>query len=136
MLFTCPGDEAGNVGVARLRTPSPHPRQFRCTPAAPEYLRFILFFSYCRQHKLMRNRLRCCTDAFGMRKGMMCREMLEFRDNIPARRHKPHRRRIIKNGKKIPLISCRGTGQRFNRMVSAFTRYCLLLLVLMVTVRG
>eukprot|EP00903_Cladosiphon_okamuranus_P014652 g13586.t1 len=55
--------------------------------------------------------------------GMVCREILEFWDNIPARRHKPHRKRITRDGKKIPLISCRGTGQRFNRMVSAFTRY-------------
>lgn len=62
----------------------------------------------------------------------MCREMLEFRDNIPARRHKPHLKRITKNGKKIPRISYRGTGQRFNRMVSAFTRYrCWWLVVMM-----
>lgn len=63
-----------------------------------------------------------CAHAVGMHKGMVCREILEFRDNIPARRHKPHPKRIIRKGKKIPRISCRGTGQRFNRMVSAFTR--------------
>ncbi|CBN74318.1 Ankyrin Repeat Transient Receptor Potential Channel [Ectocarpus siliculosus] len=65
--------------------------------------------------------------------GLLWREILEFRDGMPARRHKPPKRQVSKNdgstrtGSEQPLsfprISRLGTGNRFNRMVSAFTRY-------------
>lgn len=58
---------------------------------------------------------------------MMWREILEFKDNIPARRHKPQRKHVVRrldtSGKLITTcVSGRGSGKSYNRMVSAFTR--------------
>ncbi|CAM9206508.1 unnamed protein product [Ectocarpus fasciculatus] len=65
--------------------------------------------------------------------GLLWREILEFRDGMSARRHKPPKRQVSKNDGNtrasteqplsFPRISRLGTGNRFNRMVSAFTRY-------------
>ncbi|CAM9397930.1 unnamed protein product [Ectocarpus fasciculatus] len=63
--------------------------------------------------------------------GVICREMLEFRDGMPARRHKqPPKRRVQKFGngsgsqppESEPRLSHRGDGNQLNRMASAFTR--------------
>ncbi|CAM9807163.1 unnamed protein product [Ectocarpus sp. 6 AP-2014] len=63
--------------------------------------------------------------------GVICRETLEFRDGMPARRHKQRpKRRVQKVGNGAgsqppvsePRLSYRGDGNQLNRMVSAFTR--------------
>lgn len=63
--------------------------------------------------------------------GLICREMLEFRDGMPSRRHKQLSKR---QGWKVgsgtgsrppmsePRISYRGDRNQFNGMISAFTR--------------
>ncbi|CAM9237184.1 unnamed protein product [Ectocarpus sp. 12 AP-2014] len=64
--------------------------------------------------------------------GLVCREMLEFRDGMPSRRHKqlPKRQRqkvrsgtVSQPSMSEPRISFRGDGNQFNRMISTFTRY-------------
>ncbi|CAB1107646.1 unnamed protein product [Ectocarpus sp. CCAP 1310/34] len=64
-------------------------------------------------------------------KGLLWREILEFRNGVPARRHKPPKRQVPKNEDNTragseqslssPRISRPGTRNRFNRIVSTFT---------------
>eukprot|EP00903_Cladosiphon_okamuranus_P014653 g13587.t1 len=57
--------------------------------------------------------------------GMLWREVLEFRDGLPARRHPASKHQDGTPPKVLsePRLSDIGAGSRFNRMVSAFTRY-------------
>lgn len=61
--------------------------------------------------------------------GLLWREVLEFRDGMPARRHQSSRNTSAEGNDKtkptplsLPRISRIGAGSNFNRMVSAFTR--------------
>ncbi|CAM9233322.1 unnamed protein product, partial [Ectocarpus sp. 12 AP-2014] len=64
--------------------------------------------------------------------GLVCREMLEFRDGMPSRRHKqlPKRQRqkvrsgtVSQPSMSEPRISFRGDGNQFNRMISTYVFY-------------
>ncbi|CAM9252147.1 unnamed protein product, partial [Ectocarpus sp. 8 AP-2014] len=56
--------------------------------------------------------------------GLLWREVLEFLDGVPTRRHRTSGGpRTEEGGRVEPGISHLGAGSNFNRMVSAFTRY-------------
>ncbi|CAN0442122.1 unnamed protein product [Ectocarpus sp. 12 AP-2014] len=56
--------------------------------------------------------------------GLLWREVLEFLDGVPTRRHRISHGPGTKMGGRVePGISHLGAGSNFNRMVSAFTRY-------------
>lgn len=97
---------------------------------------------YCpHTRKAFKHKLQCrscfClrTRLVRVHKGMVWREVLEFRDNIPARRHKPSRKNALNGDGKAKgqsaRLSIRGSGKHNNRMVSAFTRYCCPFLLLL-----
>eukprot|EP00752_Nemacystus_decipiens_P011859 g10519.t1 len=58
--------------------------------------------------------------------GLLWREVLEFKDGMPARRHRaPDHEDDQSEEQELshPRLSMRGPGKNLNRMVSAFTRY-------------
>ncbi|CAM9206588.1 unnamed protein product [Ectocarpus fasciculatus] len=56
--------------------------------------------------------------------GLLWREVLEFLDGVPTRRHRISGGPQTEEGGRVePGISNLGAGSNFNRMVSAFTRY-------------
>lgn len=62
------------------------------------------------------------------RKGMLWREVLEFNDGMPSRRHAPPPQISLQASAHMhpegdPRISDIGSGVKSNRMVSALTRY-------------
>lgn len=116
--------------------------RFLDTEGVPEYCREIFLGAETLNNTLCVTRLAsACKNVEALllfhhrlqlpQQGLIWREILEFRDGMPARRHKPtHKRRAQKPSSRagrtarrsLPRISRLAPGKRFNRMVSAFTR--------------